>query len=120
MNGTVCRPWTLNYGKWPSGLGRPDLRIGKIVSLRTEIMFYVYIIRSEKNNKYYIGYTSDVERRIEYHNNGMSRYTRNKGRWKLVYKEEYKNKTEALKRENEIKRRKSRKYIEKLIRREVA
>ena len=46
---------------------------------------------------------------------GWGRYTRKGIPWKIVYQEKYSNKTEALKREREIKRKKSRIYIEELI-----
>ncbi len=34
--------------------------------------FYVYILKSEKDNKFYTGYTSDLKRRIDEHNSGIS------------------------------------------------
>ena len=78
-------------------------------------MWYVYIIYSKKLDKYYTGYTDDLDWRIERHNQGWGRYTKKGIPWKLVYNEEYFTKTEALKREREIKKMKSRKYIEELI-----
>ncbi|MFH1602191.1 MAG: GIY-YIG nuclease family protein [Candidatus Shapirobacteria bacterium] len=65
-------------------------------------MYFVYILINEEG-KYYVGYTSDPGKRIKKHNSGGSKFTRNKGAWKLVYKEEYKNKSEAFKREKQIK-----------------
>ena len=78
-------------------------------------MWYVYIIYSEKVDKYYTGYTDDLEWRLERHNQGWGRYTKRGIPWKLVYSEIYNLKTEAIKREKEIKNKKSRKYIEELI-----
>jgi putative endonuclease len=46
---------------------------------------------------------------------GWGKYTKRGIPWELVYCEKFKTKTEALKREREIKRKKSRKYIEGLI-----
>ena len=77
--------------------------------------YYTYILYSKKNDKYYIGYTSDINSRLEKHNLGGTKSTRNGRPWILVYKEEYNTKTDAIKRENEIKKKKSRKYIEFLI-----
>ncbi len=66
-------------------------------------MYYVYILQSKKDGKYYIGYTSDLEARIDYHNAGKQRSTKHRIPFVLVYSEEYKTKFEALKREREIK-----------------
>ena len=78
-------------------------------------MYFVYILHSTHIDRYYIGHTSDIQIRIECHNNGSSRYTARAKDWKLVYQEEYETKGEAMKRENEIKQKKSRVYIEELI-----
>lgn len=78
-------------------------------------MFYTYIIYSKSTDKYYIGYTHDLKLRLERHNSGNSRSTKSGIPWKLVYNEMFETKSEAIKRENEIKRKKSRKYIEGLI-----
>ncbi len=78
-------------------------------------MFYLYIIQSEKTGKYYIGSCENIEVRLNRHNQGTTPSTKLGRPWKLVYKEEYSFRTEALKREREIKKKKSRKYIEFLI-----
>ena len=66
-------------------------------------MFYVYILRSLKDEKYYIGSTSNVESRLAYHNFGKQRSTKNRIPFELVYFESYPTKSEALKREKQIK-----------------
>ena len=78
-------------------------------------MFYTYIIYSKLTDKYYVGYTQDLKLRLERHNSGWSRSTKSGVPWELVYNEKFETKSEAIKRENEIKREKSRKYIEELI-----
>ncbi len=78
-------------------------------------MWYVYIIYSEIIHKYYTGATDGLEWRLQRHNQGWGRYTKGGIPWKIVYTEKFKTKSEALKRERDIKRRKSRKYIEGLI-----
>jgi putative endonuclease len=78
-------------------------------------MHYIYILQSEKDNSFYIGETDNLKERLKFHNKGLQRYTRNKIPWKLVYFEKYPNRREALKREKEIKRKKSKRYIEWLI-----
>ncbi|MEZ4917047.1 MAG: GIY-YIG nuclease family protein [Chitinophagales bacterium] len=72
----------------------------------------MYIIYSEVKDRYYIGHTQDVEERIATHNK-----LRNLGAndWVLKYKEDYETRGLAMKRENEIKRKKRRSYLEMLI-----
>jgi putative endonuclease len=78
-------------------------------------MFHVYILHSEKLNKYYIGSTSNIEDRLRRHNSGRNTYTKTGLPWKLVYQEDFDTKSGAVLREMEIKKKKSRLYIEALI-----
>jgi putative endonuclease len=77
--------------------------------------YFTYILYSQLRDRYYIGYSHDPIARLEEHNSGATISTRNGRPWQLVYQEEFDNKTNAIKRESEIKRKKSRKYIESLI-----
>ena len=65
---------------------------------------------------YYVGQTSDLEERLLRQNSGRERYTKSRVPWKLVYAEEYPTRMMALQRESEIKKKKSRIYVETLIR----
>jgi putative endonuclease len=78
-------------------------------------MWTVYIIYSEKIDRYYTGITEDLPWRLERHNQGWGRYTKRGIPWKVVYAETFVTKSAALKREREIKNRKSKKYIKTLI-----
>lgn len=75
-------------------------------------IFYLYILQSYKDGTYYIGHTGDLEKRLKWHNAGYSLSTKAKRPWKLIYQERYRTKSESQKREYELKRKKSRKYIE--------
>jgi len=77
--------------------------------------YYVYILYSISKDKYYIGFTHDIETRLFKHNAGSTPSTRPGIPWKMVYSETFDNKHDAIIRESEIKSRKSRNYIEKLI-----
>jgi len=81
--------------------------------------YYVYIIHSQQKDIFYKGYTQYPEKRLFEHNNGLSRYTKGKGPWKLVYLEKFtkgkgpwklvylekfKTKREALIRERQLKK----------------
>lgn len=78
-------------------------------------MFFTYIIQSKKDGSFYVGYSENPEKRLEKHNNAKTGYTSRKQPWQLVYTEEFKTKTEALKREKFIKNQKSRDFIINLI-----
>ena len=78
-------------------------------------MYAMYILYSAKLDKYYVGSTNDIEKRLERHNRGHSSYTRNGIPWKVVYSETYPTRSEAYCREQHIKEMKSRKYIEALL-----
>ena len=77
--------------------------------------FFVYILQSKKDLSFYIGQTNEITTRLENHNEGGSKYTSSKIPWDLVYFEGYDTRTESVRREKEIKGKKSRKYIEFLI-----
>jgi putative endonuclease len=74
--------------------------------------FYVYILRSEIVEKYYIGSTSDLEKRIKLHNSTKARWTKKYQPWVLIYSEEFISRSEAIKREKYLK---SLKGIEKKL-----
>lgn len=78
-------------------------------------MPWMYILYSEKLSKYYIGACIDMERRLYEHNIGHSKFTSLGVPWKLVYREEFETLEAAKKRELQVKKMKSRKYIEELL-----
>jgi len=77
---------------------------------------YCYILYSAKLDKYYVGSTTDMSRRLEEHNRGKEKFTRTGCPWILVYTEIFTELLDARRRETFIKKQKSRKYIETLIR----
>ena len=79
--------------------------------------YYLYIIQSDKDDSFYIGTTQNLDGRIFRHNQGRSKYTKSKRPWNLVYFEEHADRSDAMKREYAIKRRKSKEYLAKLIKR---
>jgi putative endonuclease len=67
------------------------------------------------DNSFYIGYTNNLERRLEEHNAGKSRYTSKKTPWNIIYSEEFVEKSDAIKREIFLKKQKSREFYLRLI-----
>ena len=74
-----------------------------------------YILFSATLNKYYVGSTTDIERRLAEHNRGKEKFTKTGIPWLLVHTETFEELTQARKRESFIKKMKSRKFIEQLI-----
>jgi putative endonuclease len=79
-------------------------------------MYFVYILKSLKDNKYYIGSTSDIQKRLIFHNSGLQRSTKSRVPFELVYQEEYPDKRSAIAREMQIKSYKGGEAFKKLIR----
>ncbi|WP_081489500.1 GIY-YIG nuclease family protein [Melioribacter roseus] len=79
-------------------------------------MFYVYVLRSLKDNKRYVGLTSDISRRFREHQNGLVKSTRHRRPFELIYYESYENKSEAMKREKFFKTGKGREFLNSLSR----
>ncbi len=78
-------------------------------------MWQVYIIKSVKNLKYYIGCTSNLDRRLFEHNNGYNIATEKDRPWTIVYFEKFNNQQEAFAREKKIKSYKSGNAFKKLL-----
>ncbi len=76
----------------------------------------VYILYSSKLNRFYIGFTSDFDTRLEFHKNAEPRkFTANAEDWVLFLRVLCENKTQGLNIEKHIKKMKSKTYIENLI-----
>ena len=79
-------------------------------------MFTVYALYSEKYNKIYIGYTSDIDNRMVYHNElSKDGWTLKFRPWKLIYTEEHPTKQEAMKREKQLKSYRGREFVRSLL-----
>ena len=66
-------------------------------------MFFTYVLISERDNKFYIGFTDDLEKRLEGHHNGTVASTAYRRPLKLIYYEACLNSKDALKREKYFK-----------------
>jgi putative endonuclease len=78
-------------------------------------MFFVYILQSETTGQHYTGYAADLEQRLGQHNAGLTRSTKGRGPWKLVYSEEYATRAEAMRREKFLKSGQGREQLPQLI-----
>jgi len=78
-------------------------------------MFSVYLLKSLKDNSYYIGQTDDVNKRLQEHNSGCVKSTKSRKPFLLLGAEEYKTRSESRWREYELKHypRRKTKFIKK-------
>ena len=74
-------------------------------------MFYVYILQSLKDNRLYIGFTSDLKKRLIEHRSGKVTTTKNRRPMLLIYYEAYRSKKDAQIREKFLKTGKGREFI---------
>ena len=67
------------------------------------MFYYTYVLKSEKDSNYYIGFTKDLEQRFEKHNKGQVESTKNRRPFKLIYFEACLNQADATHREKYLK-----------------
>ena len=79
-------------------------------------MHFVYVLFSDHFDKIYIGYSSDLERRLLFHNElATSGWTIKFRPWKIIYTESFDDKPTALNREKQLKSSRGRDFIRNLI-----
>jgi putative endonuclease len=79
-------------------------------------MYYTYILYSEDHDKFYIGFTHDLEKRLIAHNHPQSKgYTKKFRPWNLVFSQAFETKQEAMDFEKYLKSLKSKKALVELI-----
>ena len=78
-------------------------------------MYFVYILKSLTVLRYYIGSSENVARRLSDHNSGKVKSTKAYKPWEVVYLEKFNIKSDALKREKQIKSYKSGNAFKKLL-----
>jgi len=78
-------------------------------------MYFVYVLKSLLKKKYYTGFTDNLADRLNDHNQGKSRYTKNFLPWQIVYSEKFQIKQEAIQREKYFKSAAGRKWLKKNV-----
>ena len=66
-------------------------------------MYFVYVLKSINSDKFYIGHTNDINKRLVEHNTGLSDYTSKYMPWELIYHEAYQTRSLAMRREKSLK-----------------
>jgi putative endonuclease len=83
-------------------------------------MYFVYILYSEKLNRYYVGSTNNITDRIKRHNAGQGGYTKKGIPWKLIQTFEFQTRSEAVRFEMKVKKKRNRKIYPRFRHRGVA
>jgi len=78
--------------------------------------FFTYVLRSLKDGKMYIGFTQDLRKRFQEHQNGKSTATECRRPLELIFYEAYKNKYDALRREKYFKSSKGKTTLKSMLR----
>jgi putative endonuclease len=79
-------------------------------------MYYIYALYNQEADKIYIGQTADINKRLVEHNNQNKHFTgKIQGKWVLIYKESAATRSEALKREKQLKSYRGRVFIKNHI-----
>ncbi|HLR24406.1 MAG TPA: GIY-YIG nuclease family protein [Fodinibius sp.] len=79
------------------------------------MVYFLYILRSEEKETYYIGISDAPERRLKYHNGESKGYTQKHRPWALIYTHKFESKSQALAAEQVVKGWKSKKMIRFLV-----
>ncbi len=80
-------------------------------------MFYVYVLRSLKDNKLYTGFTGDLRKRFNEHKSGKVSSTKNRGPFELIYYEACLNQQDATAREKYLKTGMGKRYLKNRLKR---
>jgi len=78
-------------------------------------MFYTYVLKSINFNKFYTGYTENLEKRLFEHNSMLNTYSRRYAPWKVKYFEKFDNQETAIQREKYFKSAAGRKWLKKNV-----
>ena len=78
-------------------------------------MFFVYVLRSLSTGRHYVGFCSDLQQRLGQHNNGITKSTKNRGPWELVYQEALATRAEAMRREHFLKSGQGREALKQML-----
>jgi putative endonuclease len=77
--------------------------------------YYTYVLKSHKDNNFYVGWSKDIFERVEEHNEGLVGATKGRVPLELVYYEACLNETDAIRREKQLKTGFGRSYLKRRL-----
>ncbi|QQG45693.1 MAG: GIY-YIG nuclease family protein [Candidatus Sungiibacteriota bacterium] len=75
------------------------------------MVYYVYILYSDRFDRFYIGQTNNINLRLRHHNFGKSSWTKSYRPWRLIHSESFQTRTKAMQREKYLKSLKDKRYL---------
>jgi putative endonuclease len=81
----------------------------------SDMFHYVYILRSLKDNKFYVGYTVDLRKRLKEHQQRIVTSTKSRVPFELIFYEAYRNKYDAIRREKYLKTSKGKSTVRQML-----
>ena len=78
-------------------------------------MYFVYVLINTSTRKHYTGFTSDLTQRVGQHNSGITKSTKNRGIWELLYSERFATRSEAMRRERFLKTGQGREELKRIL-----
>ena len=87
-----------------------------MIPLETNV-WYIYLLLSAKDKRWYTGMTNDLRKRFKEHNDGMSTYTKSRGPYKIIYYEASLNQADARSRELYLKSGMGKRYLRNRLKR---
>jgi putative endonuclease len=85
---------------------------------RTTVYYYVYVLQSEKDERFYMGFTVDLRKRFKEHAKGEhTTWTKGRGPFKLIYYEACMNKEDARQREKYLKSGRGKRFLRERLKR---
>ena len=89
--------------------------------VRANMYYYVYVLQSKKDKRWYTGFTVDIRKRLQEHNEGKyTSWTKSRGPFSLIYYEACNNKSDARNREIYLKTAMGKRYLKNRLRRFLA
>ena len=85
--------------------------------VRDSKYYYVYVLRSKKDARWYTGFTGDIRKRFKQHNDNVTGWTKNRGPFELIYCEAGKNITDTRSREKYLKTGMGKRYLKNRLKR---
>ena len=82
----------------------------------SKTMFYTYVLRNQ-NRRFYTGFTYDLWKRFNEHNDKKSTYTQDRGPYELIYYEACRNENDARQREKYLKSGTGKRYLKSRLKR---
>ena len=79
------------------------------------MFYYVYVLKSLRDEKFYTGYTADLKTRLMEHHKGAVTSTKSRAPFQLIFYEAYRNKYDALRREKYLKTSKGKNTLRQML-----